>query len=329
MEAFMVFKKYINKVLHFFKKKDEHVTVLIFKDSGLGEVKSKKLHHTTLRAFLVGALSFFVFAIISFTAATFLFSERMTALKYLAENQMLKLKISEYNKKLAEIEAKINYINEYEEKIRGLSKELKISPKYLPQGGKERPLKNLDFENKLSVGDLEKSLKDADMIKRQLDEKEKSMAELMDMLNSIKLVVDSTPTILPANGWISSYYGKRVSPFGRGVVFHEGIDISLRPGTPIRAAAGGVVVYAGWEQGYGRLVVIDHGFGYKTKYAHNSAIKVKVGQRVKRGTVVALSGNSGDSTGPHCHFEILVGNKIVDPLKFLKSNKIASLYTGR
>ncbi len=325
----MVLRRYIDKVVHFFKRKDEHVTVLIFKDSGLGEVKAKNLHHSTLKAIAIGALSFLLFAMISFVAATFLFSERMTALKYFTENQMLKKKITEYNKKLAEIEAKVNYLNEYEQKIRGLSKELKISPKYLPQGGKETSLNSLDIEKKISTEDVEKRLKDAEAIKKQLEEKEKSMSELLDLLNGVKLVVDSTPTILPANGWISSYYGRRVSPFGRGIVFHEGIDISLRPGTPIRATAGGVVVYAGWQQGYGRLVVIDHGFGYKTKYAHNSTIKVKVGQRVKRGTVVALSGNSGDSTGPHCHYEILVGNKTVDPLKFMKSNKIASLYMDR
>lgn len=325
----MVLRRYIDKVVHFFKRKDEHVTVLIFKDSGLGEVKAKNLHYSTLKAIAIGALSFLLFAMISFVAATFLFSERMTALKYFTENQMLKKKITEYNKKLAEIEAKVNYLNEYEQKIRDLSKELKISPKYLPQGGKETSLNSLDIEKKISTEDVEKRLKDAEAIKKQLEEKEKSMSELLDLLNGVKLVVDSTPTILPANGWISSYYGRRVSPFGRGIVFHEGIDISLRPGTPIRATAGGVVVYAGWQQGYGRLVVIDHGFGYKTKYAHNSTIKVKVGQRVKRGTVVALSGNSGDSTGPHCHYEILVGNKTVDPLKFMKSNKIASLYMDR
>lgn len=325
----MVLKKYINKILHFFKRKDEHVTVLIFKDSGLGEVKAKNLHHSTLKAFVIGAVSFLLFAIISFVAATFLFSERMTALRYFAENQMLKMKISEYNKKLAEIEAKVNYLNEYEQKIRGLSKELKISPKYLPQGGKETSLNSLDLEDKIATVDIEKRLKDAEEIKKRLEEKERSMSELLDLLNGVKLVVDSTPTILPANGWISSYYGKRVSPFGRGIVFHEGIDISLRPGTPIKATAGGVVVHSGWQQGYGRLVVIDHGFGYKTKYAHNSVLKVKVGQRVKRGTVIALSGNSGDSTGPHCHYEILVGNKTVDPLKFMKSNKIASLYMDR
>ncbi|MGC9061178.1 M23 family metallopeptidase [Calditerrivibrio sp.] len=325
----MFLKRYILKFLHFFKKKDEHVTVLIFKDSGLGEVKARNVHHSTLKAFVIGGLSFLFFAMISFVAASFLFKERMTALKYLAENQMLKMKISEYNKKLSEIEAKINYLQEYEQKIRGLSKELKISPKYLPQGGKETSLDSLSIEKNLSYKDVEQRLRDADAIKKRLEEKEKSMADLMDTLNAIKLVVDSTPTILPANGWISSYFGKRVSPFGRGIVFHEGIDISLRPGTPIRATAAGVVVYSGWQQGYGRLVVIDHGFGYKTKYAHNSVLKVKIGQKVKRGTIVALSGSSGDSTGPHCHYEIVIGNTPVDPLKFMKSNRIASLYSGR
>lgn len=142
----MFLKRYILKFLHFFKKKDEHVTVLIFKDSGLGEVKARNVHHSTLKAFVIGGLSFLLFAIISFVAASLLFKERMTALKYLAENQMLKLKISEYNKKLSEIEAKINYLQEYEQKIRGLSKELKISPKYLPQGGKETSLDSLSIE---------------------------------------------------------------------------------------------------------------------------------------------------------------------------------------
>ncbi|MCX8085139.1 MAG: M23 family metallopeptidase [Calditerrivibrio sp.] len=325
----MFWKSYIEKLIDFFKKRDEHVTVLIFKDSGLGEVKAKNLHHSTLKAVAIGALSFLVFAFLSFLAATFLFSERMTALRYFAENQALKKKISEYNRKISEIEQKMNYLSEYENKLRNLSNELKITPKQLPQGGRETPLNSLNIESKISSEDVDKKLKDIDKLKKQLEEKEKSMSELLDMLNTIKLVVDSTPTILPANGWISSAYGRRISPFGRGMVFHEGIDISLRPGTPIRATAGGVVVYAGWQQGYGRLVVIDHGFGYKTKYGHNSVLKVKVGQRVKRGTVIALSGNSGDSTGPHVHYEIVIGNKTVDPMKFMKSNKIASIYSGR
>lgn len=320
----MSIKKYINKIISFFKKKDEHVTVLIFKDSGLGEVKAKSVRHSTLKAFLIGAASFFVFAFLSFIAATFLFSERVTALKYFAENQRLKLKIAEYNKKINEVEQKLISLEQYEAKIRSLSKELKIIPKDFPKGGKETSLSDLNLRED-KIENIENKLAYINNVTSMIEEKERSMAELLDLLNMMKLVVDSTPTKLPANGWISSGYGKRVSPFGRGIVLHEGIDISLRTGSPVRATASGIVVYSGWQSGYGRLVVIDHGFGYQTKYGHNSVLKVKVGQRVKKGDIVALSGNSGDSTGPHVHYEVVVNGRTVDPIKFINNNKIAKL----
>lgn len=321
----MFLKKYIGKFLGFFKKKDEHVTLLIFNKSGLGEVKAKNVRHSTLRAFLVGAFSFFLFAFLSFFAATFLFSERMTALKYFAENQMLKSKVEIYSKKLTEVEQKLALLEEYEAKIRNISKELKLNPKYLPRGGKETSINDFSINSKNASDDIKSKMEKADSILKSIEEKEKSMSELLELLNAMKLVVDSTPTSLPAYGWISSGYGKRISPFGRGVVFHEGIDISLRTGTPVKATASGIVVHAGWQSGYGKLVVIDHGYGYKTKYAHNSEIKVKVGQRVKKGTIVSLSGNSGDSTGPHVHYEVVVAGKTIDPLKFIKNNNIARL----
>jgi murein DD-endopeptidase MepM/ murein hydrolase activator NlpD len=324
----MFLKRYVNNLLHFFKKKDEHLTFLIFKESGLGEVKARHVRHSTLRAFLIGTVAFLLFAFCSFLAATFLFKERVTALQYLAENQMLKSKISDYNKKLLEVEQKLISLEEYEAKIRSLTKELKLNPKYLPKGGRETQLNNLEIENNASSKAIEDKMKDVGNIKKNIEEKEKSMSELIDLLNMLKLVADSTPTALPVNGWISSGYGRRISPFGRGLVFHEGIDVSVRQGTPVKAVASGVVVYAGWQSGYGRLVVIDHGFGYQTKYAHNSVIKVKVGQRVKKGTIVSYSGNSGDSTGPHVHFEILVGGRTVDPVKFLRTNKLADILKG-
>ncbi|MEF3255744.1 MAG: peptidoglycan DD-metalloendopeptidase family protein, partial [Deferribacterales bacterium] len=255
---------------------------------------------------------------------TFLFSERVTALKYFAENQRLKLKIAEYNKKINEVEQKLISLEQYEAKIRRLSKELKIIPKDFPKGGKETSLSDLNLRED-KIENIENKLAYINNVTSMIEEKGRSMAELLDLLNMMKLVVDSTPTKLPANGWISSGYGKRVSPFGRGIVFHEGIDISLRTGSPVRATASGIVVYSGWQSGYGRLVVIDHGFGYQTKYGHNSVLKVKVGQRVKKGDIVALSGNSGDSTGPHVHYEVVVNGRTVDPIKFINNNKIAKL----
>jgi murein DD-endopeptidase MepM/ murein hydrolase activator NlpD len=117
--------------------------------------------------------------------------------------------------------------------------------------------------------------------------------------------------IWPVNGPVTSGFGMR---WGR---MHEGIDISASTGTPIWAAAAGTVIYAGWLGGYGNLVVVDHGSGLATAYAHASAILVAVGQGVTQGETVALVGSTGHSTGPHLHFEVRVNGVAVDPLLYL------------
>ncbi len=115
----------------------------------------------------------------------------------------------------------------------------------------------------------------------------------------------------PVQGWISSDYGWR---WGR---LHEGIDIAVPTGTPVRAAAPGRVVFARWGGGYGYLVAIDHGSRVVTRYAHNSRLAVREGQWVRRGQVIAYSGNTGNSTGPHVHFEIRFRGRAVDPRPYL------------
>lgn len=115
----------------------------------------------------------------------------------------------------------------------------------------------------------------------------------------------------PVSGPVTSGYGMR---WGR---MHEGIDIAVGEGTPVRAAAAGTVIYAGWMGGYGNLVVVDHGGGLSTAYAHNAALAVSVGQSVAAGEVVAYSGNTGHSTGPHVHFEVRVNGGAADPLGYL------------
>ena len=117
--------------------------------------------------------------------------------------------------------------------------------------------------------------------------------------------------IWPVNGPVTSGYGMR---WGR---LHEGIDIAAATGTQIWAAASGTVIYAGWLGGYGNLVVVDHGNGLATAYAHASAILVSVGQSVAQGETVALVGSTGNSSGPHLHFEVRVNGTAVDPLLYL------------
>jgi murein DD-endopeptidase MepM/ murein hydrolase activator NlpD len=123
--------------------------------------------------------------------------------------------------------------------------------------------------------------------------------------------VSSSGLIWPVSGPVTSGFGMR---WGR---MHEGIDIAVPTGTAVHAAASGTVIHAGWLGGYGNLVVIDHGNGLATAYGHNSSIVVGVGQSVSQGDTIALSGSTGNSTGPHVHFEVRVNGAAVDPLLYL------------
>lgn len=128
---------------------------------------------------------------------------------------------------------------------------------------------------------------------------------------------DHTPTMLPLDGEIASPFGYRKNPFGRWTKeFHSGIDIACNYGTEVRATASGTVVFAGWDNVYGRRVNIDHGNGIVTFYGHNARLIVENGQKVNKGDVVALSGNSGRSTGAHLHYGVIVNGENTDPLNF-------------
>ena len=125
----------------------------------------------------------------------------------------------------------------------------------------------------------------------------------------------ATPSVA---GLIWPIQGVLTSPFGmRWGRMHEGIDIGAATGTPIYAAAGGTVIYAGWESGYGNLTVIDHGNGLATAYGHQSKIAVSNGQTVSRGQLIGYVGSTGHSTGPHLHFEVRANGTPVNPLSYL------------
>ncbi|MGB4303415.1 MAG: M23 family metallopeptidase [Syntrophomonadaceae bacterium] len=158
----------------------------------------------------------------------------------------------------------------------------------------------------------------AQQIKNQLDLQEKELDELLAKVNNDKAYFRSLPNQWPTSGEISSYYGWRKSPFGgRSESFHDGIDIANDSGTEVCAAADGQVVFAGWQPVYGRTILIEHGHGFTTKYAHNSALLVEEGDRVKKGQVIARMGTTGRSTGPHLHFSIMKWDQTLDPLIYL------------
>ncbi len=130
-------------------------------------------------------------------------------------------------------------------------------------------------------------------------------------------ILKSTPTLLPTNGWITSYFGHRISPTAGVRKMHEGLDVGANYGTPIVAPADGVVTFAGNKAGFGLFVQVDHGYGIETIYAHSQKIFAKNGQNIKRGDLLAKVGSSGYSTGPHLHYEVRVNGIAVDPLYFI------------
>jgi len=132
-----------------------------------------------------------------------------------------------------------------------------------------------------------------------------------------KSTLSHTPSILPVEGEITSPYGYRKNPFGGySSEFHDGVDFACSYGTPVKATADGVVSFSGWNSVYGRKISIDHGNGIVTFYGHNSKLLVKVGDNVKKGDVIAYSGDSGRSTGAHLHYGAIINGKSADPLVF-------------
>lgn len=143
------------------------------------------------------------------------------------------------------------------------------------------------------------------------------MTQAYGAVSSVVNPTAETPNIWPVAGPISSYYGYRTSPGGIGSTFHEGVDIAGDYGTPISATAAGTVTKAGWVGGYGYLVEVRHADGIVTRYGHNSAVLVYEGQHVDQGSMIALMGSTGNSTGPHCHYEVRIHGEAVDPMYFL------------
>lgn len=173
--------------------------------------------------------------------------------------------------------------------------------------GDLRKLKDILPEEIFLLQDLEKELVCAT----------NTLKTIKNFVNVRSRVIDDIPSIIPNSGHISSLFGWRRSPFGFGRNFHTGIDIAAAGGTPIKATAPGVVTTAGWGQGYGFLVKIDHKYGFQTIYGHCKKLACRNGQKIKRGQVIAYVGQTGSATGNHCHYEIRLGHDPVNPYPYM------------
>jgi murein DD-endopeptidase MepM/ murein hydrolase activator NlpD len=168
---------------------------------------------------------------------------------------------------------------------------------------------------------------------QQIDQIKTSYKELSTQLLSQRQLIDSSmatvkkqvaylnakPSIKPVNTRITDTYGYRRNPFtNRGSEFHKGIDFAGETGTSIKATGDGVVIFAGWQSGYGKVVIISHGYGITTLYAHNSKLLVEKGDKVKKSQIISKMGSTGRSTGPHLHYEVRVNGKVANPSNYFK-----------
>jgi len=155
-------------------------------------------------------------------------------------------------------------------------------------------------------------------LEQRVDLRETQLSALENVILARELKKEIHPEGRPvASGFISSYFGERSDPFDGRDAFHKGVDFAGPLGSKVTAVAAGVVTWAGERSGYGKLIEINHGDGFITRYAHNERTLVSVGQTVKRGEAVALMGSTGRSTGPHVHFEVLRNGRQVDPLSLI------------
>jgi len=244
------------------------------------------------------------------------------------ENTLQKQQITSLSGKVDAINQKMAELKEFDRKVRAM---VSMDPskgsgmesageqqQFIGIGGSDSSLggSNSPSErgHKKLVRMMYRALDNLDSdISVQKDEK----AELMRLLDRRKSVLTCTPSVWPARGWVSSGFGYRLSPFTNEKELHRGLDICSRKGASVIAPADGVVAYVETDPGYGKTVIINHGYGLNSMYAHLDKVHVKKGQAVRRHQEIAQVGDSGRTTGAHLHYEIQLNGLPVNPLRYI------------
>jgi len=225
-----------------------------------------------------------------------------------------------YKEKAEELEQKIEELDKAREEIYNILSKKPYLPKIMPVASPGERYETVF----LSLGDPPAKpgfnmFSRYEMLSQEVEEWQIYFDHLLGEMVKIKPYIDNYPTAWPVWGKVSSEHAYRRNPFtGFGNEFHYGIDIVVPVGTNVRATGGGRVIYSGWNTGYGYVVDISHGFGLVTRYAHNSSVLVKEGDRVSRGQAISKSGNTGRSTGPHVHYEVIQNGASVNPRRFFE-----------
>jgi len=258
----------------------------------------------------------------SFFLSAQFFNERVDTrelAKLRAENQSLQEQFEQLRWNLTEVESRYDNLVQKETAIRTLFNLPEVNPeeRQLGVGGPEVALDRLSEPQREAIVTEQQ----VDRLLNVSEFEIEKYGEVEDALLNLKTRLDHTPSIWPAPGWTSRGYGMKYDPFTGMKQMHRGIDIANHTGTPVVASADGRITMVGRNGGMGKTIVIDHGYGFVTRYAHLSDYKVKRGQRVKRGDVIGLMGSTGYSTGPHLHYEVLRNGKSLNPASYILNDK--------
>ncbi len=295
---------------------EKKITFLVVPEKG--KIYSKKISvyliYSTLLV-LVFFLTVGIFSGINYLKLDF-DRKKLSSLK--EENRYLENEITELFSVISQLKDQMGTLIQREKNIRMVFDlpEVDDAIREVGIGGPDLDFYPFKSEASEEVRVVEKEL---DKLLRQAKFEKESFDQIYSQLVSKKEVLDHTPSIWPAKGYLSRGFGVKPSPFTGLKQPHLGIDIAASKGTPVWSTACGIVEYTGWHKGLGKLVIIDHGYGYKTHYGHLNEIKVKRGQRIKRGKLLGTIGNTGYSTGPHLHYEVHYKGKAVNPQKYILS----------
>jgi murein DD-endopeptidase MepM/ murein hydrolase activator NlpD len=232
------------------------------------------------------------------------------------ENNYLEKKVEGFGSLVSQLKGEVNGLIQNEKKIRlvfGLP-EIDDEVREVGIGGPT------GFDYRLTSPTLKKASlteEELDKLLRQSKFERESFEEIYSQLLGKKAVLDHTPSIIPVESYFSRGFGMKKDPFTGTMQFHQGIDLAADRDTPIHAPACGKVSYVGHQSGLGKVIEIDHLYGYQTVYGHLYNIKVARGQMVKRGDIIGTVGNTGYSTGPHLHYEVHYRDKAVDPTGYI------------
>jgi len=254
--------------------------------------------HSDVKALRIKVPSIGILAsiVLLFIGMGYVFSVAVDAFEY---NRM-KQRVNYYSGQFIEMKKTMTSLKNAEEEFRRL-----FSFKT-----KERVLENIDTSDNGSI--------DMETLKNQIKLTMESVGEIKDYLSQERDLYLATPKGWPVAGRISSPYGYREHPKTGVRDFHSGMDIASEPGTPVKATADGIVSYAGWSGGSGNLVALEHGLGFSTYYAHNRLVVVKAGQKIKRGDILSYVGSTGNSTGPHLHYEVWKEGRSLNPSTYIE-----------